>query len=119
VAEGRGRDGGSGRRAQYEARQREAARAAAPVVELRRLQGAAMLTCRPLGPTQYLVTGGREAHYVALAAEGVALPRCDCAYVLYRPKHFCKHILSALAAEGDAEIRAALSALTSVAQVAA
>lgn len=87
-------------------------------VELRRLGAAAGLTAESIGAGCYLVTGGAEPHHVDLRAEGAALPACDCGDALYRPQYVCKHTLCALAAEGDTEVRAALSVVATLQSIA-
>lgn len=80
-------------------------------VERRRLAAARALDARPVGPGQYRVTGGAAPHYVDLAADGAALPKCDCPDALYRPAFVCKHRLAASLAAGDVTVIHALAAL--------
>jgi hypothetical protein len=81
---------------------------AAGGVEAGRLERSLGLRVRRVGPGRYLVTGGREPHWVDLYTRG--LPRCDCADHLWRER-VCKHILAVMLREGDERVIAAVAGL--------
>ena len=81
---------------------------AAGGVELGRLERGVALEARRVGPGQYVVTGGREGHWVDLRSR--FNPRCDCGDHLWRDQ-VCKHILAALLREGDPHVVRAVGEL--------
>lgn len=74
---------------------------AAGGVEAGRLERCLGLEVEPIGPGQYLVTGGAEEHWVDLRSR--LLTRCDCGDHLWRER-ICKHILAAMLREGDERV---------------
>lgn len=74
---------------------------AAGGVEHGRLERCLGLEVEPIGPGQYLVTGGAEEHWVDLRSRLVT--RCDCGDHLWRER-ICKHILAAMLREGDERV---------------
>lgn len=69
-----------------------------------RLEGALSLACESLGGGRYLVTGGREPHYV-----DVPVPECDCPDWAFRSEgRLCKHLVACQLREG---VPAAVEAL--------
>ena len=93
-------DAARARRLAAERAARDAERVAAHAARQRaRVRAAAALTCERVGRGRYVVTGGAEPHYVDLAADGAALPLCDCGDAHYRPEFACKHVLAARRAD--------------------
>jgi uncharacterized Zn finger protein len=74
---------------------------AAGGVDPSRLERGVSLSAVEVQPGRYLVTGGREEHWVDLVS--VANPRCDCGDHLWRDR-VCKHILAALLCEGEPRV---------------
>lgn len=77
-------------------------------VELGRLERALALTVQQLGNGRYLVTGGKQAHYVDLG-RWAPCP-CDCDDRVEGVP--CKHVLRAMLAEGDERVLLAVATLT-------
>ena len=76
--------------------------------ETARLERSLGLSGQRVEPGRYLVTGGREQHWVDL--RDPVNPRCDCGDYLWRERT-CKHILAALLREGDERVIRALGSL--------
>lgn len=70
-------------------------------VEHGRLERCLGLRVEPIGPGQYVVTGGAEEHWVDLRSR--LITRCDCGDHLWRER-VCKHILAAMLREGDERV---------------
>jgi hypothetical protein len=75
--------------------------AAAGGVDVSRLERSLGLVVEHAGHGRYLVTGGRESHWVDLYT--ARHPRCDCGDHLWR-EAICKHILAALLREGNERV---------------
>lgn len=82
--------------------------AAAGGVDLARLERSLELRVRRVGPGRYLVTGGKEPHWVDLYTR--RLPRCDCGDHIWRER-VCKHILAVMLREGDERVITAVAQL--------
>ena len=84
--------------------------AAAGGVDLERLERSLGLSAQRVGDGRYLVTGGRDRHWVDLYTS--YHPRCDCGDHLWR-ETICKHILAALLREGNERVIGAVGVLIS------
>ena len=83
--------------------------AAAGGVDFARLERSLGLTAERVSYGRFLVSGGRDKHWVDLHT--ARHPRCDCGDHLWR-ETICKHILAALLREGNERVIVALGGLT-------